>query len=109
MAELLRYPINHIRDGDDYFKIQVIEYKAPGLNLTGGFGLQTTEDSLRNSGSIKRSLATIILPMPATIQDNNAADWVSGNMNPLQAGISAAASQAVLSNNPFASVYIILQ
>lgn len=99
MAELLRYPINNISDGDDYFKIQVIEYKAPGLNLTGGFGLQTTEDSLRNSGSIKKSLATIILPMPATIQDSNAADWVSGNMNPLQATLAAGGNSAVLSNN----------
>lgn len=102
MAPTYRYPIKKIGDQDDYFKIQVIEYKPPGLNLTGGFGLRTTETALQNS--IQNPVATVILPMPSNIQDNNAADWVSGNMNPLQAGLAAAANQAVLSDNPFSSV-----
>lgn len=102
MAPTYRYPIKKIGDQDDYFKIQVIEYKPPGLNLTGGFGLRTTEAALQNS--IQNPVATVILPMPSNIQDNNAADWVSGNMNPLQAGLAAAANQAVLSDNPFSSV-----
>ena len=100
----LRYPLKNILQGDDYFKIQVIEYKAPGLNLTGGFGLSTTEDALRQSGNIKNPIISIILPMPANIQDSNSADWVSGSMNPLQAGIVNAGSSAVLSENPFASI-----
>ncbi len=104
MAPILRYPLNNIDKGDDYFKIQVIEYKAPGLNLTGGFGLSTTEDALRQSGNIQRPEAVIILPMPANIQDNNSADWVSGSMNPVQAGFTNAASSAVLSGNPFGSI-----
>jgi hypothetical protein len=104
MAELLRYPIKNIGSQDDYFKIQVIEYKAPGLNLTGGFALGTTEESLRQNATIKGSLATIILPMPATIQDSNAADWQSGTMNPIQANLGAAASNAIMSSNPFTSV-----
>ena len=104
MAEQLRYPIKNIGNQDDYFKIQVIEYKAPGLNLTGGFALRTTEEALNQSGSIRNSLATIILPMPANIQDNNAADWTSGTMNPLQAGFANAASSAVLAGNPFGSI-----
>ena len=104
MAEILRYPRNNIGPQDDYFKIQVLEYKAPGLNLTGGFALGTTEDALRSPGSTKTSLATIILPMPATIQDNNAADWQSGTMNPITANLGAAASNAVMSSNPFTSV-----
>ncbi len=104
MAELLRYPIKNIGSQDDYFKIQVIEYKAPGLNLTGGFALGTTEESLRQNATVKGSLATIILPMPATIQDSNAADWQSGTMNPIQANLGAAASNAIMSSNPFTSV-----
>ena len=100
----LRYPLKNIEKGDDYFKIQVIEYKAPGLNLTGGFALRTTEEALQQSRSIKNSLATIILPMPANIQDSNAVDWVSGSMNPLQGAIANAASSATLSSNPFGSV-----
>ncbi|NBW56882.1 hypothetical protein EBR43_03695 [bacterium] len=104
MAEQLRYPIKNIRNGDDYFKIQVIEYKAPGLNLTGGFALRTTEEALQQSGSIKNSLATIILPMPANIQDSNAADWTTGTMNPLQASLANAASSAVLSDSIAGSI-----
>jgi hypothetical protein len=101
---LLRYPIKNIGPQDDYFKIDVIEYKAPGLNLTGGFALRTTEEALQQSGNIKKSLATIILPMPANIQDNNAADWVSGTMNPIQGTLTNAASSAVQSGNPVGSL-----
>ena len=99
MAELLRYPRNNIGPQDDYFKIQVLEYKEPGLGLQGqnSFALGTTEDALR--GSIKTSQTTIILPMPATIQDNNGADWQSGTMNPVQAVMANAGANAVLSSN----------
>lgn len=97
--QILRYPIKNIGNQDDYFKIQVIKYEAPGLNLTGGFALRTTEEALNQSGSIRNSLATIILPMPANIQDNNAADWTSGTMNPVVAGLGAAAASAVESGN----------
>ena len=100
----LRYPLKNISQGDDYFKIQVIEYKAPGLNLTGGFGLSTTEDALRKFDNKELLKSIIILPMPANIQDSNSADWVSGSMNPLQAGFTNAASSAVLSGNPFGSI-----
>lgn len=104
MAEQLRYPIKNIGTQDDYFKIQVIKYEAPGLNLTGGFALRTTEEALNQSGSIRNSLATIILPMPANIQDNNAADWTSGTMNPILGGLATAASDAVSSGNPVGSL-----
>jgi hypothetical protein len=104
MAEILRYPQNNIGPQDDYFKIQVLKYEYPGLNLTGGFALRTTEEALRQTGSIKRSQATIILPMPATIQDNNAADWQSGTMNPVQATLASGGSSAVLSSNLLGSV-----
>jgi hypothetical protein len=75
----LRYPIKNIGPQDDYFKIQVIKYEAPGLNLTGGFALRTTEEALQQSGRIKVPEETIILPIPANIQDNNSADWTSGS------------------------------
>jgi hypothetical protein len=104
MAEILRYPQNNIGPQDDYFKIQVLKYEYPGLNLTGGFALRTTEEALRQTGSIKRSQATIILPMPATIQDNNAADWQSGTMNPITSALANGANAAVLSKNVAASL-----
>jgi hypothetical protein len=104
MAEQLRYPIKNIGPQDDYFKIQVVKYEAPGLDLTGGFALRTTEEALQQSGSVKNSLATIILPMPANIQDNSAADWTTGTMNPITADLANAANSAVLSGNPIASL-----
>ena len=103
MTEQLRYPIKNIGPQDDYLKIQVIKYEAPGLNLTGGFALRTTEEALQQSGSINTSLATIILPMPANIQDSNAADWTSGTMNPLTAGFASAGASIVGSGNPLAA------
>jgi hypothetical protein len=107
MSDQLRYPLSNIGPQDDYFKIQIRKYEAPGLNLTGGFALGTSEqafDAAVAAGKIKRSEATIILPMPATIQDNNAADWQSGTMNPIEANLGAAASNAILNSNPFTSV-----
>jgi len=101
-SPILRYPIKNIGNQDDYFKIQVVEYKPPGLGTTGGFALQTTENALRDN--IKKSIATIILPMPANIQDNNAADWVSGSMNPIAANLASAGASAVLSSNPVSSL-----
>lgn len=98
MADL-RYPLKNIEKGDDYFKIQVIKYEPPGIELSGGFGLTTTEDQLKKTGSIKRPIVTIILPMPANIQDSNSADWISGQMNPVQATLAAGANSAILSDN----------
>jgi hypothetical protein len=105
MAELLRYPRNNIGPQDDYFKIQVLEYKPPGLGLKGqnSFALDTSEDALRES--IKTSQTTIILPMPANIQDNNGADWQSGTMNPIAANLASAGAEAVLSSNLVGSLF----
>jgi hypothetical protein len=105
MAELLRYPRNNIGPQDDYFKIQVLEYKPPGLGLKGqnSFALDTSEDALGES--IKTSQTTIILPMPANIQDNNGADWQSGTMNPIAANLASAGAEAVLSSNLVGSLF----
>lgn len=46
MSEVLRYPMKYIGSQDDYFKIQVFKYQAPGLDLTGGFALRTSEQLL---------------------------------------------------------------
>jgi len=108
-TSILRYPIKNIQSGDDYFKIQIIEYKAPGLSLTGGFSLRTSEQALEQNntnqkGSISNPYRTIILPMPANIQDGNSADWVSGTMNPVQSMLTSAGNSAVLSSNILGSL-----
>jgi hypothetical protein len=105
MAETLRYPLSNIGPQDDYFKIQVIKYEPPGLGLQSpsSFALGTTEDALKRE-SIKKSLANIILPMPANIQDSNAADWQSGTMNPIAASLGSAAAESILSSNLIGSL-----
>lgn len=100
----LRYPIKNIGPQDDYFKISILKYQPPGLGQTGSFALRTTEEALNQSGANQSSLGTIILPMPQSIQDNNATDWVSGQMNPLSATIANAAGSATLSGNPVGSL-----
>lgn len=105
-----RYPLKNIESGDDYFKIHILKYQPPGLGLTGGFALRTSEQALDEAGiqgqagSITKPLAYIILPMPSNIADNNSADWSSGTMNPVTANLGAAASNAVLSSNIFTSL-----
>lgn len=105
-----RYPLKNIESGDDYFKIHILKYQPPGLGLTGGFALRTSEQALDEAGiqgqagSITKPLAYIILPMPSNIADNNSADWTSGTMNPLDAKLSSAAYSAILGSNPVASL-----
>lgn len=100
-----RYPLKNIASGDDYFKIHILKYQPPGLGLTGGFALRTSEQALDEAGiqgqagSITKPLAYIILPMPSNIADNNSADWSSGSMNPVTATLASAGNAAVLNSN----------
>lgn len=102
----LRYPNKNISRGDDYLKIQIVKYKAPGLTKQSAtsFALRTSEQSVLAPENVKETIRTIILPMPSNIQDNNAADWVTGTMNPMVAGVAAGANAAVLSNNILGSL-----
>lgn len=91
----LRYPLKRIGENDDYFKIQPIEYKAPGLERVG-LNLRTTEESLKG---VKITDPPIILPMPSNIQDNNMAEWSSGTLNPLSANLLSLANTAIQNKN----------
>lgn len=96
---ILRYPLNKIQANDDYLKIDVVEYKPPGLGTSGkgSFGLRTTEEAI--SDNIKNSKTSIILPMPQGIQDSNAASWGEGQLNPLSGAVVSAASGVMNSEN----------
>lgn len=90
----LRYPKKSIGYQDDYLKIQVVEYKPPGLQPKG-LALPTIEDSLKATNAVLQSPLSIILPMPSNIQDSNSADWVNGTMNPIAANLTGAVSSAI--------------
>lgn len=100
MADL-RYPIKTIGEYDDYFRIQVLEYKPPGLITTGVFAQRTTAEALETPGTKVVSLATVILPMPQQIQDMNATDWTQGTMNPIQSVLVSGAAAAIKNEHVF--------
>lgn len=98
----LRYPYNIIKGSDDYLKIDIVEYKAPGLSTQGNnqsFALSTSEDSLREN--IQNPTATIILPIPKNISDSNSTDWQQDNMSSLTGAVSSALGGVIGSQDPF--------
>lgn len=98
--QILRYPKKNIGPQDDYFKIQVLKYQAPGLTSgNNNFGLRTTEEALNRGGSIKSSPLSIILPMPSNIQDSNSADWGSNSINPAAAVAANGVSSLISGQN----------
>lgn len=109
----LRYPYKEYGSGknndrlDDYLYIRVLEYLPPGLggNTGSAFGFTSADDKrlgkdladIKNGGNVKQK-ATIILPIPDKVQDNNGAEWTAGNLNPLAAVVTNTAFAAAQSN-----------
>ncbi len=91
----LRYPLKKITDSDDYLKIDIIEYKPPGIgNQPGSFALNTSDQTYANIG-VKDIQDTIILPIPDNLQDSNSVSWGSAAINPLAAAGIAGVSGAI--------------
>lgn len=79
-----RYPLTKLTSSDDYLKITILEYKAPGFTPDGNFGafgLPTAGDP-NNKVNEKGS---IILPIPDDVKDSNSVTWGASDFNPLQA------------------------
>ncbi len=92
----LRYPFSKLTDRDDYLKIEIIEYKAPGLETTGGansFALRSSEEALTDSK--KNPIATIILPMPQGVGDNNSVSWGEDSLSAPTGALTTAASDII--------------
>lgn len=88
--KIYRYPFDRIEEGDDYLKVEIIDFVGGGLNNVskGSFALVTTDQTLARDKQLVRE--TIILPIPEGIGDTNNADWQNDNMNPLQTGLTGA-------------------
>ena len=121
----LRYPYKEYGSGknnnrlDDYLYIRVLEYLPPGLSAlgsddkkTGAFRFASADDrrigkdlkDIKNGGNVKQK-ATIILPIPDKVQDNNGAEWTAGNMNPLAAVIAGSSYKAAMSDDIFGQLF----
>lgn len=93
--EPLRYPLKKITSSDDYLKIQILEYKPPGLgNQPGSFALNTADQTYANIGT-KDILETIFLPIPDNLKDSNSVSWGADQLNPIQAAIGSVGVEAV--------------
>ena len=84
--QILRYPVAEIYDTTDYLQIKVVRYKTIPVNSREENKIVGAPGSRRNSNK-EESLATIFLPIPSAIQDQNSVSYQSSNIN----GISGTA------------------
>ena len=94
-----RYPYKAIKEQDDYLEIQIVKYQPPGFETQNPLSatIQTSTDLL--SKNEVTQIATIILPVPQTIQDANSVDWGDNSLNALEAAGVGAVSQGVQNPN----------
>lgn len=91
-----RYPLTKLSSSDDYLKITVLEYKAPGFAPDGNFGNFGAPTAGEVSGYGKANeKGTIILPIPDNVQDSNNVTWSQSTLGPLQA-LAASAGQSLV-------------
>ena len=119
MTEFLRYPLKTYGSGengdrlDDYLYIRVVNYVPPGLESIGDNSFRLGSSNLQRDSvdsldrgdfaGTTRQIATIILPIPDKIQDNNGVEWTAGNMNPLAAVVSGSSFETAMTSDPFRS------
>lgn len=88
-----RYPYNRIQDSDDYLRIDVVNYRPPGLGAREGFRIKSSPDpDFDLTKNIKNIVASVYLPMPQDITNNTGVEWGEDRMNSLAAAALGGAS-----------------
>ena len=91
---VLRYPLKIFTEETDYLQIDMQEYVpiGSGRGATNNFQSLTSapEDRFRRN-STKRPISTVLLPIPANIQDGNAVNYNDDQLNSLTAAGAAGA------------------
>ena len=101
--QTFRYPYDRIQESDDYLKIDVVNYRPPGLGAQGGFRLKSLDDPNSDlTKQLQNLVASIILPMPQDISDNKGVEWGEDRMNSL-AGAAAGGAANVAGGGNFLS------
>jgi len=77
----LRYPDAEIYEDTDYLQIKIKAYKT--VREVAGNTIVGEPGSRRNSA--EKSLGTILLPVPPSVQDRNAVNYQGSNMNAITA------------------------
>jgi len=81
--DVLRYPSNRIeKENSDFLKIRILRYRKATEDLFSGLNLSSAEERI---GVPKKDqiVATILLPIPQSIQDSNGVKWGEDSLNPL--------------------------
>ena len=78
----LRYP-EKMSEDQDAIKFKILDYKPREWDKDQPGVLK--ERSRKDASLDKINMGSIILPMPGGLKDNNAQDWGSADLNPLQA------------------------
>lgn len=83
----LIYPID-MKGDQDRITFTAVTYEAPGANRTGTINRTT------NSNRIKTNLGRVILPVQASITDNNSVDWQGSSLNEIERRVAVASLKA---------------
>ena len=82
MPNVYRYPNQEIYEDTDYLRIAIVNYTPVGEQLVG------RRDERRKKTSAKERIATVLLPMPSNLVDNNAVSYTNDSLNALAAAIA---------------------
>jgi hypothetical protein len=98
----LRYPFSRIDESDDYLKIEVINYRPPGIGAREGLGFRIKSSDDPDSDLTKllaTPSGTILLPMPQDIGDTRGVEWGEDRMNSLAAAAVGGAANVAGSSD----------
>jgi hypothetical protein len=90
---VFRYPFNAITESTDYLQLDIIGYKPVGPGLVGGRGNRSNSVNINVSKSnptksgVGSLGSTILLPMPANIQDGNSVRYSDDSLNGIVASV----------------------
>lgn len=82
MPNVYRYPNQEIYEDTDYLRIAIVNYTPVGQDLT------VRRDEGRKKTSAKERIATVLLPMPSNLVDNNSVSYTDDSLNALAAAIA---------------------
>ena len=74
------------RGGQDFLKIDMMKYEPRGLKQSSGLSLK--ELGFQDRDMNRKSIGSVVLPIPGGIRDNQQVSWSSDNMTALQLAAS---------------------
>ena len=88
---LLLYPIDILKEQQDTLQITMYRYQPPTGDLFTNLNFNIPEifvKGLQRNSALKKPIATVVLPIPSGIQDNNAVGWGDDTMNNMTAAVA---------------------